>query len=110
MPEPGSKEEYRAVQAELMRAKTYLIRAQTELAKVKTLKVKAETLENHGISNEEIRELEERIARTHTQIDKERAKFGLDELDEDDDEGLESLSAARKPASRLVKRHKPREG
>ena len=40
MPEPGSKEEYRAVQAELMRAKTYLIRAQTELAKAKTLKVK----------------------------------------------------------------------
>lgn len=49
--------------------------------------------------------MEKRIARTHTQIDKERAKFGLDELDEDDDdEELESLSAARKPASRLVKR------
>ena len=48
---------------------------------------------NHGISNEEIRELEERIARTKTQIDKERAKFGLDELDEDDDddEELESF-------------------
>ena len=58
IPEPGSKEEYRAVQAELMRAKTYLIRAQTELAKAKTLKVKAETLANHGTSNEEIRELE----------------------------------------------------
>jgi len=101
MPEPGSKEEYRAVQAELMRAKTYLIRAQTELAKAKTLKVKAETLANHGISNEEIRELEERIARTHTQIDKERAKFGLDELDEDDDddEELESFST-RKPLRR----------
>ena len=66
-----------------------------------TLKVTAETLENHGISNEEIRELEERIARTHTQIDKERAKFGLDELDEDDDdEELETLS------TRLVKRRK----
>ena len=100
MPEPGSKEEYRGVQAELMRAKTYLIRAQTELAKAKTLKVKAETLENHGISNEEIRELEKRIARTHTQIDKERAKFGLDELDEDDDdEELESFST-RKPLRR----------
>ena len=99
MPEPGSKEEYRAVQAELMRAKTYLIRAQTELAKAKTLKVKAETLENHGISNDEILELEKRIARTHTQIDKERAKFGLDELDEDDDEELESFST-RKPLRR----------
>ena len=98
MPEPGSKEEYRAVQAELMRAKTYLIRAQTELSKAKTLKVKAETLANHGISNEEIRELEERIARTHTQIDKERAKFGLDELDEDDDddEELESFSTRKR--------------
>ena len=101
MPEPGSKEEYRACQAELMRAKTYLIRAQTELAKAKTLKVKAETLENHGISNDEILELEKRIARTHTQIDKERAKFGLDDLDEDDDdeEELESFST-RKPLRR----------
>jgi len=63
-----------------------------------TLKVTAETLENHGISNEEIRELEERIARTHTQIDKERAKFGLDELDEDDDddEELESFSTRKR--------------
>ena len=104
MPEPGSKEEYRAVQAELMRAKTYLIRAQTELAKAKTLKVKAETLANHGISNEEIRELEERIARTQAQIDKERAKFGLDELDEDDDDKeLESFGTG-KPLRRRRKR------
>jgi hypothetical protein len=57
-------------------------------------------LANHGISNEEIRELERRIALTHTQIEKERAKFGLDEPDEDDDdEELESFST-RKPLRR----------
>jgi hypothetical protein len=41
--------------------------------------------------------LEERIARTQAQIDKERAKFGLDELDEDDDvEEPESFSTRKR--------------
>ena len=88
MPEPGSKEEYRAVQAELMRAKANLIRAQTELAKAKAFKIKAETLEHHGISaddeDDERRELEKRIARTHAQIEREETKLGLDELDDED--------------------------
>jgi len=86
MPEPGSKEEYRAVQAELMRAKTKFIRAQTELAKAKTLKVKAETFDHHGISADtdeddegdddgEIRRLERRNERVYAQIEREQAKL-----------------------------------
>jgi hypothetical protein len=48
MPEPGSKEEYRESQAELMQAKTELIRAQTELAKAKIEKIRLENLERGG--------------------------------------------------------------
>jgi hypothetical protein len=105
MPEPGSKEEYRAVQAELMRAKTKFIRAQTELAKAKTLKVKAETLERHGISvdtdeddegssseDDEIRALVRRNERAYAQIEREQAK-------------LEKLETG-KPVGRLVRRRR----
>ena len=43
MNEPGSKEEYRSVQAALMRAKEARTRADTELVKAKILKAEAET-------------------------------------------------------------------
>jgi hypothetical protein len=105
MPEAGSKEEYRAVQAELMRAKIKFIRAQTELARAKTAKIKAETLEHHGIStdtddeedegsseDDEIRALVRRNERAYAQLEREQAK-------------LEKLEAGR-PVGRLVRRRR----
>lgn len=103
MSEAGSVEEYRAVQAELMRAKTAFIRAQTALAKAKTAKIKAETLERHGISadeqdneseddDHELATLEKRNARVYAQLEREEAKLAKLE--------------GRKPVRRLVRRHR----
>ena len=108
MPEPGSKEEYRAVQAELMRAKANLIRAQTELAKAKAFKIKAETLEHHGIAvndeDDERRVLEKRNAHLYAQLEREEEKMAALEGDDDIEEDDEDFEPVRKSRARLVRR------
>jgi hypothetical protein len=108
MPEAGSKDEYRAVQAELMRAKARFIRAQTELAKAKTAKIKAETFEHHGISaddeDDERRVLEKRNAHLYAQLEREEAKLAALEGDDDVEKGDEDFEPVRKSRARLVRR------
>ena len=111
MPERGSKEEYRAVQAELMRAKANFIRAQTELAKAKTFKIKAETLEHYGISaddeDDQRRVLEKRNAHLYAQLEREEARLATLEGDDDIEEDENDLEHMRKSRARLV-RHRQR--
>jgi hypothetical protein len=58
----GSKEEYRKTQAELMRSKNALILAQIDQLRAKTQKIKAELAERHGLSVDELDEMETELA------------------------------------------------
>jgi len=95
MPEPGSKEEYRAQQSELMRAKTRLILAQTELVKAKTEKIRLQNLEYGSLpgKQESSAALEEKIARLRSKTLAVAKRYGLapDDLDDEDGGELESF-------------------
>jgi hypothetical protein len=58
----GSKEEYRKTQADLMRSKNELIQAQIAQVRAKTQKIKAELAERHGLSVDELDEMETELA------------------------------------------------
>jgi hypothetical protein len=58
----GSKEEYRKTQAALMRSKNELIQAQIAQVRAKTQKIKAELAERHGLSIDELDEMETELA------------------------------------------------
>ena len=60
--EVGSKEEYRKTQAELMRSKNEFIQAQIAQLRAKTRKIKAELAERHGLSIDELDEMETELA------------------------------------------------
>jgi hypothetical protein len=55
-------EEYRKTQAELMRSKNELIQAQISQVRAKTQKIKAELAERHGLSLDELEEMELELA------------------------------------------------
>jgi hypothetical protein len=103
MNDPGSKEEYRAQQSELMRAKTPLILAQTELTKAKTERIRLQNGE-YDSSASAHPSLQEKIDRLRSQTHKLVDRYGLesDDLD-DDEEELESFES-KKPVRRLLKR------
>jgi hypothetical protein len=61
MLEEGSKEEYRKSQAELMKSKNALIQAQIAQVRAKTQKIRAELLEQHGLSLDELEEMEAEV-------------------------------------------------
>jgi hypothetical protein len=58
----GSKEEYRKTQADLMRSKSELIQAQIAQVRAKTQKIKAELAERHGLSVDELDEMEAELS------------------------------------------------
>jgi hypothetical protein len=58
----GSKEEYRKTPAELMMSKNLLIQAQIDQLSAKTQKLKAELAERHGLSVDELDEMETELA------------------------------------------------
>ena len=117
MNEPGSKEEYRSVQAALMRAKEARTRADTELVKAKILKAEAETeflqakterirLQNgeYSLSDSETRKYQDKIDRLRSQTREIADSYGFPSDDEDGKLDELETRAMRSSGKRLVRR------